>query len=112
MDVLGSIPPPAGAVLWGRSRCRSTASFILPQRRRYSLLFRFGQFSRYLITFELQPARSSQGQKTKTAGRTVSLSTASVAVPEALRYIFGAIATTGDRRKEAAWSWQRQTLLT
>jgi hypothetical protein len=35
------------------------------------------------------------------------LSTASIAVPEAFRYIFGAIATTGDRRKEAVMDWAR-----
>jgi cytochrome P450 len=35
------------------------------------------------------------------------LSTASIAVAEAFRYIFGAIATTGDRRKEAVMDWAR-----
>ena len=36
------------------------------------------------------------------------MSTASIAVPEAFRYIFGAIAThTGDRRKEAVMDWAR-----
>jgi putative transposase len=35
------------------------------------------------------------------------LSTAGIAVPEAFRYIFGAIATTGDRRKEAVMDWAR-----
>jgi hypothetical protein len=34
------------------------------------------------------------------------LSTASIAVPEAFRYIFGAIATR-DRRKEAVMDWAR-----
>jgi putative transposase len=33
------------------------------------------------------------------------LTTASIAVPEAFRYIFWAIATTGDRRKEAVMDW-------
>jgi hypothetical protein len=35
------------------------------------------------------------------------LSTASIAVPEAFRHIFWAIASTGDRRKEAAMDWAR-----
>jgi putative transposase len=35
------------------------------------------------------------------------LSTAGIAVPEAFRYIFWAIATTGDRRKEAVMDWAR-----
>jgi putative transposase len=35
------------------------------------------------------------------------LSTASIAVPEAFRYIFWAIATTGDRHKEAVMDWGR-----
>jgi hypothetical protein len=33
--------------------------------------------------------------------------TASIAVPEAFRYIFWATATTGDRRKEAVMDWAR-----
>ena len=35
------------------------------------------------------------------------MSTASIAVPEVFRYIFGAIATTGDQRKEAVMDWAR-----
>jgi hypothetical protein len=35
------------------------------------------------------------------------LSTASIAVPEAFRYILGALATTGDLRKEAVLDWAR-----
>jgi hypothetical protein len=35
------------------------------------------------------------------------LSAASIAVSEAFRYIFGAITTTGDRRKEAVMDWAR-----
>ena len=35
------------------------------------------------------------------------MSTASIVVPEAYRYICGAIATTGDRRKEAVMDWAR-----
>ena len=32
---------------------------------------------------------------------------ASIAVPEVFRYIFGAIATAGDRRKQAVMDWVR-----
>ena len=35
------------------------------------------------------------------------MSRVSIAVPEAFRYIFGAIATTVDRRKEAVMDWAR-----
>jgi len=35
------------------------------------------------------------------------LSTASIAVPEAFRYIFGAVTSTGDQRKGAVMDWAR-----
>jgi hypothetical protein len=69
-------------------------------QRRSARRFGTSEGAQCLSVLQGQPRNSDQ------QWRTVR-STASVAVPEAFRYIFGAIATTGDQRKEAVMDWAR-----